>query len=70
MVTKVGNMPRIKGKSHHVGADFGIEPVISYDQNKKPKTLQLKGLGMNHASAYQIKMEVDRTVRLFNYKKK
>lgn len=70
MVTKLGNVPKLKGKSHRVGAEFVSDPVLSYDKNKRPKTLQIQGVGMNHSSAYQIKMEVDKTIRLFNYKKK
>ena len=70
MATKLKTTPKLKGASHRVFAGNFQEPVIGYDEKNNTKSLQIKGLGLNHAHAYQIKMEVDKTIRLFNYKKK
>ena len=61
---------KLKGASHRIFADSAMNPVVEYDKNNKVRSLQIKGLGMNHEAAYQIKLEVDKTMRLFNYKKK
>lgn len=70
MATKFKQVPKLKGKSHHVFAGSFQEPMISYDETNTPCSLQIKGLGLKCAQAHQIKMEVDKTIRLFNYKKK
>ena len=70
MATKLKETPKLKGASHRIEAGFLKEAVIGYDENKTPRSLQIKGLGLKCAQAHQIKMEVDKTIRLFNYKKK
>ena len=70
MATNRKLTPKLKGASHRVFAGDMMAPVIDFDHKNQPRSLQIKGLGMKHASAFQIKMEVDKTIRLFNYKKK
>ena len=70
MATKQKAIPRLKGASHRIESALLKEAVIGYDENQTQRSLQLKGLGLKCAQAHQIKMEVDKTIRLFNYKKK